>query len=258
VLDRLRSAYYGFWLGWQERSARVRGPRPETPAYSLPALDAPAALRIDQLRQRYGVAFEQQCGVRSALANYEYLDWLDAAFDAWAIEPPRPRELHDVGCGGFAYAHALHRRFAPERLVGIDVEGRRRLRDGATRHERVLAHLAALPGAEFVVADYTRWSRPADLVTAFFPFVTPAPLLAWRLPLRLLAPAELFAAIARNLVPEGHVLMANHSSAEYAIAAGYARGAGLVERRRFERARLVSIGAPDVVLTWWSGADVAR
>ena len=37
-------------------------------------------------------------------------------------------------------------------------------------------------------------AKPADLITAWFPFLTPAAILAWRLPLSLLAPERLFAA----------------------------------------------------------------
>jgi hypothetical protein len=254
MFRQLRSAYYDFWLSLQERTASVRGPRPESPIGELPPVPAAAAARITELRERYGVEFERRCGSRSALANYEYLDWLDASFDAWGVTPPRPRELHDVGCGGFAYALALHRFFEPRRLCGIDVEGHRRLRDGANRHERVLGHLAGLPDAEFVVADYAAWCRPADLVTAFFPFVTPAPVLAWRLPLRLLAPDALFGAIVRNVRPSGRLLMVNHSRAEHEVAAAYAGRAGLRRLHALECTRLAADDAPSVVVSLWDPA----
>jgi hypothetical protein len=250
----MRSAYHGFWFAVSERTARVRGPRPEVPAGRLPRVQAATERRIDELRARYDVAFEGRLGARSALQNYEYLDWLDAAFAAWAVPPPRGGELHDVGCGGFAYALALHRYFAPARLVGIDIEGHRRLRGGVNRRERVLGHFDGLPGAEFVVADYTHWSRRADLVTAFFPFVTPRPVLAWRLPLSLLQPDALFTSVRANLGTSGRLLMANQSLAEHTIAAAYASAAGLERMRAHDRARLVDAAAPDVVLSLWRRA----
>jgi hypothetical protein len=260
VLDRLRSAYHGWSLAVSERTAHVRGPRPETPAGRLPSLPAEAEHRIGTLQRRYGVAFEQRLGARSALQNYEYLDWLDAAFAAWDLAPPRPAELHDVGCGGFAYCHALQSFFAPVRLVGIDVEGHRRLRGGVNRRERVLGHLVDVPSAEFVVADYTRWSRRADFVTTFFPFVTPAPLLAWRLPLALLRPAALFAAMHANLVTQGRLLLASHSAAEHATAAEFARAAGFVRVAVVERPRLAPAtpGEPPVVLSLWQADGRAQ
>lgn len=254
MLDQLRSAYHGFWLAVSERTGRVRGPRPEEPADGLPPLPPDVERRIADLRARYGVAFERRLGTRSALQNYEYLDWLDAAFAAWQLDPPRPRELHDVGCGGFAYAAALHRYFAPARLLGIDVEGHRRLRGGVTRRERVLGHLARLPGAEFVVADYTRGSRSADFVTAFFPFVTREPVLAWRLPLSLLRPAELFGAVRASLEPAGRLFMVNQSADEHRVAAEFAHAAGLACVAVLERSRVAPLAPemPRVVLSLWT------
>lgn len=251
MLQGLRSALHDLALAWSERTARVRGPRPEAPATAL-HVEPAAQQRVDALRQTYGIAFERRMGERSALAAYEYLGWLDEAFTAWALEVPRPAELHDVGCGGFAYAAALQRFFAPACLVGIDVEGHRRLRGGVNRHERILGHLADVPGAEFVIADYTTFARRADLATAFFPFVTPAPVLAWRLPLRLLRPAALFEALHANLAPGGQLFMANHSADEHAVAAGHANAAGLRCVNTLIVRRLVDHAAPDVVVSLWS------
>lgn len=251
-LERLRSAYHAVWYAFSERTGRVRGPRPEAPAGTLPALAPEVATRIAELKARYGVAFESRLGERSASTCYEYLDWLARAFAEWRLPMPRPRELHDVGCGGFAYARVLQLCFAPERLVGIDVEGYRRLRDGANRHERVLAHLADLPHAEFLVMDYAACDRRADFITAFFPFVTPRPQLAWRLPLSLLQPEALFAAIARNLQPGGRFLMANHGAEEGAVAAVYAERAGLLRIAARECARLIDGDAPPAVLSLWT------
>lgn len=252
MLDRLRSAYHGFWFACSERTGRVRAPRPEAPAGALPTLAPEAATRISDLKARYGVAFELRLGTRSALTCYEYLDWIGAAYAAWRRPLPRPRALHDVGCGGFAYARVLQLCFAPGTLVGVDVEGYRRLRDGANRRERVLGHLADLPNAEFVVADYAAFERRADLVTTFFPFVTRAPHLAWRLPLSLLRPEALFAAIARNLEPGGELLMANHGETEAAVAAGCAERAGLRCAGTHTIARLVDTTAPPAVLSRWT------
>jgi hypothetical protein len=248
----VRSTWHDLGLRLSHATARVRGPRPETPARTLPPLPATAQARVEQLRATYGVAFEATYAARTALACYEYLDWLDAAYAAWRIPPARPDELHDVGCGGFGYAAALHRYFAPTRLVGVDVDGYRRLRGGVNRRERVLGHLLALPGAEFVVADYATLRRRADLVTAFFPFVTPAPVLAWRLPLSLLRPDALFGAIRANLLPDGRLLMANHSDAEHAVAVEHARRAGLVRRHVMPSTRPFVPEAPPVVLSYWS------
>lgn len=250
MFTRLRSALHELGFGWSERTARVRGPRPEAPAGRL-SVEPAVQQRIAALQRKFGAEFERSMGERSALAAYEYLGWLDAAFEAWGVPAPRPAELHDVGCGGFAYACALQRFFSPASLVGIDVEGHRRLRGGVNRHERILGHLAGLPGAEFVVADYTTFARRADFATSFFPFVTPAPVLAWRLPLRLLQPAALFDALRANLAPDGRLFMANHSVEEHEVATSFASTAGLACKFVHTAPRLVARDAPDVVLSLW-------
>lgn len=244
-----------------ERLGRVRRVAPETPAGDLDAELARrpphVATRIATLADRYGVRFEATCNASTALFNYEYLDLLDGAHDAWRLAPPRPATLHDAGCGSFAYAAALAAFFRPARLIGVELEGYRRLRDGANRHERALGYLASLPGAEFRVADYATIVERAELVTAFFPFVTPGPVLAWRLPLRVLRPAALYGRIAANLRPDGRFLTVNLHDREAQVADAYAQAAGLRCLARHARTRLIHADRPPVVVSLWC-ADATR
>ena len=71
--------------------------------------------------------------------------------------------------------------------------------------------------------------EPADLLTAWFPFLTPAAILAWRLPLRLLAPERLFERIKQNLKADGLFVMVNHGVAEAALAETLCVAAGLTQ-----------------------------
>ncbi len=229
--DRLLSAYHGLWLWVSEGIGRARGARPEEPAGALP-LDAVSEARIAVLRARYGSAFETHQNALTALENYARLDLLDQAYRAWGRLPPERRVMHDVGCASFFYAAVLHAIFRPSELSGFELEGYRRLQGGLNRAERALAYVREWPNTEFVVADYTQVHRTAGVITAFFPFVTPQPVLAWRLPLRVLAPERLFARVRANLAPEGEFLMVNHGEAEAAIADVYAHAAGLECRQR--------------------------
>jgi hypothetical protein len=67
----------------------------------------------------------------------------------------------------------------------------------------------------------------ADVITAWFPFVTVSPILAWRLPLTVFSPVRLFHRIARNLTPQGLFFMVNQGTEEAAVAATYCRQTGL-------------------------------
>ena len=172
--------------------------------------------------------FERRLNAATSRRNYEYLDILDRAWAGANRVPPAVGELCDVGCASFWYADALQAFFRPQRLTGIEVEGHRLYRDGHARCDYASGYLDGLPQARFIVADYTTLAHPADLICAWFPFVTPAAILAWRLPLRLLQPARLFAQVAANLTPAGRFVMVNHGPAEAAAAGAYCTAAGLV------------------------------
>jgi SAM-dependent methyltransferase len=251
LLGRLRSAYYALALVLSESTGRRPRPRPERPAGRLPALDSVAHARVAALAARLPVPFEARYAADTALANYVYLDWLARLYAAAARPPPTAPLMHDVGSASFWYAAALVAFFGPRHLVGIEIEGRRRLRGGLTRHDRALGYVAALPGVEFRVADYTRVRAPVDVVTAFFPFVTPRPVLAWRLPLGVLAPAALFASVVHNLRPGGQFVMVNHGPEEAAVAGRFAAAAGLRALARLDdRLPLVPRTQPAVATLW--------
>jgi hypothetical protein len=159
--------------------------------------------------------------------NYEYLDILDRAWADCGLPHPEGGVLCDVGSASFWYAAALNAFFRPRELVGVEVEGHRLFKDGHSRIDYAAGYVGQIPGARFLVADYVECDLPADVITAWFPFMTPAALLAWRLPLSMLAPERLFVRIYRNLRPKGLLVLVNHGAAEAAIARGLCDAAGL-------------------------------
>ena len=109
----------------------------------------------------------------TSINNYEYLDILDRGWSESGMFRPLGGELCDVGCASFWYAAALQAFFGPERMTGVEVEGHRLFRDGRSRTDYASGYLLRLPNARFVVADYTAYREPADLITSWFPFLTP-------------------------------------------------------------------------------------
>jgi len=240
LIEQLRSWRHGFWFGVSERVRWSRGIHHETPARELPALSREQAERIAALRTRYQVQFESTLNAASSLNNYEYLDILDRAFSHWNILPGQDGTVSDIGCASFWYATALQAFFRPGRLVGIEIEGHRLFRDGRTRIDYAQGYLEGIPNAHFVVADYGEYRDPADVITAWFPFLTPAAILAWRLPLSLLAPERIFASIKHNLKPSGLFVMINHGPKEAALAQELCTAAGLATVGRWSEAGLLS------------------
>jgi SAM-dependent methyltransferase len=208
--------------------------------------------RIAALQDRYQVKFEQELGAATSTLNYEYLDILDRAW------PESPRAtggvVCDIGCASFWYAAALAAFFRPAELVGIDVEGHRLFKDGRTRIDYATGYVSGIPHARFLVADYLDCDLPADVITAWFPFLTPAAILAWRLPLSLLAPERFFAQVSGNLRPGGYFLMVNHGAEEAALGEKLCMAAGLRRLARVVDAGPLSGHRPrPAIATCWNG-----
>jgi SAM-dependent methyltransferase len=256
LLQQLRSWRHAFWFGVSERVRWSRGIYQETPVRDLPTLTQDQSDRVAVLRTRYQVQFESTLAAATSANNYEYLDILDRAWSESGLPLMQGGTLCDVGCASFWYAASLQAFFRPQRLVGIEIEGHRLFRDGRTRIDYAMGYLAGMPDAHFVVADYAKHTEPADLITAWFPFLTPAAILAWRLPLSLLAPERLFASIQRNLKPQGLFVMVNHGPKEAASAERLCSAAGLRAAGRWGDAGILSahrLRAP--LLSWWRHAE---
>jgi len=254
VMQRLRSIRHRFWLGVSERVRWSRGAFRETPAVELPGLPPEQAQRIALLRSRYQVRFESELSAATSLNNYEYLDILDRAFVEGGLARPRCEVLCDVGCASFWYATTLAAFFRPRRLIGVEVEGYRLFKDGRTRIDYARGYLERTPGSEFIVADYRRYAQPADVITAWFPFLTPTAILAWRLPLSLLRPDQLFHRMHENLKAGGMLFMVNHGAEEGALAAKLCSAAGLRLQWQGVASSLLSCdrGQPPVASCWGS------
>lgn len=253
LFQRLRSLRHRFWYGVSERVRWSRGTYREAPALELPVLPVEQSRRIAVLKDRYQARFESELGAQTSLNNYEYLDILDHAWPSTAPGRASGTEmLCDVGCASFWYAAALAAFFRPRELVGVDVEGYRLYRDGRTRRDYAAGYVSRLPNARFVVADYLTYTQPADLITAWFPFLTPHAILAWRLPLSLLRPERLIRQIHHNLKPAGCFVMVNHGEEEAQLADGLCIAAGFRRDWVQSTPSLLSGGRllPPVVSSW--------
>lgn len=171
--------------------------------------------------------FELLMSAVTSLNNYEYLDILDRAWSHGELPLPSGAVIYDIGCASFWYAAALNAFFKPRELVGVEVEGYRLFKNGRTRFDYAQGYVSQIPNAHFVVADYVSFESPADIITAWFPFLTPTAILAWRLPLSLLAPERLFRQIYHNLKPGGLLVMVNHGHEEAGRAQKLCIAAGL-------------------------------
>ena len=250
--QRCRSLYHALWFGLSERIRWSRKPYHEVPVGRLTDLETGQSACIESLQARYGACFESRYGRHTSLANYAYLDLLDQAWAAADRPVPTGGLVTDVGCANFWYAQTLHRFFRPAKLTGVDVEGYRLYPTGYSRYDAAAGYVADLPQTSFVTVDYCEMDEQVDVITAWFPFVTPTPVLAWRLPLTVFSPERLFASIARNLAAGGTLFMVNQGTDEADVAAGYCRQAGLRSQGCWVHPRPLRPRPHPPVASWWT------
>ncbi len=250
--QRCRSLYHALWFRLSERMRWSRKTYHEVPVGRLTDLATWQQTCIESLQSRYGVCFESRYGRHTSLANYAYLDLLDQAWTAAGRPVPTGGLVTDVGCANFWYAQTLHRFFRPAKLTGVDVEGFRLYPTGYSRYDAAAGYVADLPQTSFVTADYCEIDEQVDVLTTWFPFVTPAPVLAWRLPLTVFSPERLFARIARNLAAGGTFFMVNQGTDEADVAAAYCRQGGLRSQGRWVHPRPLRPRPHPPVASWWT------
>lgn len=226
----LASRYHAFWYVFGERLAWSRGMYREHSAGQLEQLSGIARERIERLQRHFDVRFEEQARRLTALKQYDYLDILEQAWKALKLPRSRGGVVQDVGSSNFWYASVLHTFFRPTELLGIEIEGHRIYINGYSRLDYARGYIQHLPNTQFIVGNYADYVRPADIVTAWYPFVTPDPVLAWRMPLSVFAPHALFSQIARNLQPHGLFIMINQGRDEATIATSLCKKAGLTRQ----------------------------
>jgi hypothetical protein len=251
LADRVRSGYHRIWYEATQALRWSRGTYREAPNMTGLDLTPSQSARIDTLAEKYTTRFELRYPPETTLLNYGYLDLLDRARKAlnWSIV--HNQHICDVGSANFAYAAALQAFFHPTHLVGTEVDGHRLYCNGRSRIDYAQGHIQDLPRTNYVVTDYRHYHQPAEIITAWYPFVTPKPLLAWRLPLSLFDPAALFAQIANNLVIGGTFVMINHSPTEAAVARSIAEATGLVCRSHYVHDTPLRPRTRPAVLTLW-------
>jgi hypothetical protein len=249
--QRVRSRYHAFWYHLGERVAWSRGLYRERPAEELHDLSGVQYERIASLQRRFHVRFEQRATRTTALRQYNYLDLLDQGWSALRLPGSTGGTVQDIGSSNFWYAPVLHTFFRPTRLIGIEVEGHRMYINGYSRHDYAQGYIQDLPNTEFHIQDYRRYSSPAHIITAWYPFVTPAPVLAWRLPLSLFSPQILFSQVAHNLQPHGLFLMVNQGRDEATIAASWCSKVGLIPCGSCELRSTLRQRLPPPVLSCW-------
>lgn len=210
-------------LKWSRKGYR------EQAAKSLVNLPAAQEKRIETLKKKYSIAFEDAHHQLTSLENYLYLDLLDQSARKFDWKPEAGLKVVDAGSKSFYYAAVLNAFFKPKKLIGIEIEGYCIYQDWHSRFDYAQYYISPYPHAEYRVMDFCEYDEGADVITYFYPFVTRQELVDWTLPLKFFGPERIFENIHRNLKPGGFYWMVNHGEEEAEIAFG------LVSQLPFEK-----------------------
>lgn len=218
--------------------------------------------RAERLEDRFGLA---SCLTGLApdvrARNYARLEQLERLAGDLAV--PRSEDgcvrAADLGCGDFHYAAALSRWLSRGGagdvrsvvLRGLELDGHGIYRDGHSRadHGRARAVDASVDGnvVRFEVADAAAARLPQqDVVSLFFPFLTPYACLQWGLPLSRLRPRRLLARAVQSLRPGGWLVVANQTPREFVRLRRLLAGLPVA---RIARASLASDLVPEAAAT---------
>jgi hypothetical protein len=124
----------------------------------------------------------------------------------------------DAGTQDFArlpaLAFFLQQSCAQTKILGLELDAFPVLRNGHSRAD-VANYIAGLVGnAKYSSGDFFHWQEPVDFITAFYPFVSPHPALAWGLPAHYGDARPWVKSIAKNLRPGGLALVVHQGAWE--------------------------------------------
>ncbi len=223
-MSSFRSFRNSFFFRLRETIRWQRGPFVERNEPKESLRDHPASDRIRDLEGRYDLApLKARSRLRTYLENLYLLDLLEASHRGWTGDYGEAAIGIDAGCKNFFYAFGLFRfleRFRTHgtrrvTLTGYEIDAYRVYTDLRSRADYARGYASFLPGTRFVAGDFLESPGPANLVTAFFPFVTETPHLAWGLPPDLLHPLAFFAHALKTLAPGGVLVTAAQGAKEF-------------------------------------------
>jgi|GEM_PF-3313547 len=225
----------------------------EKPVRFLPGLTAQQQNVIETLNAHYHAYFEQRLNYLNSLENYHLLHLLHVHR---AYLPSTAACMVDVGSRNFVYLPVFMHLFSPKEIHGVEIDAYPLMTDGHTRFSQATYYLSFYASSFYHVCDFLRFrhTRPGscDVISMFYPFVSPRPFLSWSLPKSAYHPENFFKHAHQLLVPGGALMMINQGYKEFLRASYYAQWAGF-KNTYYALCRSLLLPRPDVpILSVWN------
>ena len=168
------------------------------------------ATRLDELDSRYSLSSWSRC--------CDHQDWRESLYVLDVLARLLPKSLPagrglDVGAKNGAMLPGLVTATG-RGCDAVELDAHRRYLWGSTRRVYGEAMARAFPDCRFISGDVRALEGPWAIVTWWLPFLSPAPLEAWGLPERFLAPLELLRHVTDRVVPGGVLFVVNQGEGE--------------------------------------------
>jgi SAM-dependent methyltransferase len=195
------------------------------------AQDQLKSARHRKLRDRFGLEqYSDRISWSSLYGAYFFLDVLETARSVsnkmhdW----PDALEIMDVGTKNFDAAPAIYQFFRHQlsasnrkvEITGIEIDAYRVYRSFFSRYDvgKFYENLITVEGEHeihrYLPGDFLNHHESYNVITCFFPFMSPFALLAWGLPRAMLAPKRFLQHIIDQLRPGGLAIILNQTEAE--------------------------------------------
>jgi hypothetical protein len=124
-------------------------------------------------------------------------------------------EILEPCCQDFVRLPALRSFFKNAKITGVEIDAYVPLEGFHSRWDHAQYYVSlANDGAQYVAADFFTYHSQADLILCFYPFVVPAPALAWGLPAEVASGKKWVESFVRNLRRGGQVLVVHQGAWE--------------------------------------------
>jgi len=187
--------------------------------------------RYLELKARFKLdEFADHISWSSLYGAYFFLDVLEKALSLSTkpLDPTEHLRILDVGTKNFDAAPALYNFFRHRSsgalprvdVTGIEIDAYRVYRSLFSRYdvgrfyERLITFSDREDTPRYLPGDFLGHEDSYNILTCFFPFMSPFALLAWGLPTALLAPRRFLDHMITRLQPNGLAIIVNQTKAE--------------------------------------------
>ncbi len=215
IFDKLRSASNAFWFFIRAHLRLKRRGYSEVSPLETPFVPEAQHFNTKYQFTELGVQLFPRHWIRNLATLWILEQMLEG--ESW----PTPLKVLEPCCQDFVRLPAIARYFLTQNtkphITGVEIDAFVPLEGFHSRWDHAEYYRSITPApSEYKAQDFFKFYEPADLIICFYPFISPAPALAWGLPAAVASPQGWVESFLKNLKPGGRVLVVHQGDWEEA------------------------------------------